>query len=145
VSHFDIGGSTMKDFLARELELCKFTRRWVPHSLSEGQKNEWATQSRLLLGLLQRHQTADFSAIAIEDESWFRYVCPACPICARSRSDVTYCVRSGIGTSKVMITIFTGSGLLVEKALPKDRKLNPDYFFEEVLPSLSQQKRSNRR
>jgi hypothetical protein len=145
VSHFDIGGSTMKDLFARELGLCKFTRRWVPHSLSERQKNKWVTQSRVLLDLLQRHQTADFNAIAIEDQSWFRYVCPTCTIYARSRSDVTYCVRSGIGTSKGMITSFPGSRVLVEKALPTDRKLNLDYFFQEVLSSLFLQQRSNRR
>jgi transposase len=71
-SHFDISVSTVKDLLARELELCKFTRRWVPHSLSERQKSEWGTQSILLSDLLQRHQTADFNAIATGDESHFR-------------------------------------------------------------------------
>jgi hypothetical protein len=89
----------------RALWLRKLSRRWVPHSLSECQKIERATQSRLLLDLLQRHQTADFNAIATEDESWFRYMYPYRTMSARPRSDVTSCVRSGTGTSKVMITI----------------------------------------
>jgi transposase len=54
-SHFDISVSTVTDLLARELGLRKFTRRWTPHSLSERQKNERMTQSRLLLDVLQRH------------------------------------------------------------------------------------------
>jgi histone-lysine N-methyltransferase SETMAR len=144
-SHFDISVSTVKDLRAGELGLHQFTRRRVPHSLSERSKNERVIQSRLLLDLLQSHQTASFNAIAIEAESWFRYVYPARTMYARSRSDVTSCVRSGISTSKVMITIFTGTRLLVLKALPKSRKLNQDYFLEKVLPSLSRQNRSNRR
>jgi hypothetical protein len=61
----------VKNLLARELGLREFTRKWVPHARSERQKNEWVTQSKLLLDLLQSHQTADFNAIAIGDESWF--------------------------------------------------------------------------
>jgi hypothetical protein len=37
-SHFNISGSTVKDLLARELGLRKFTWRRVSHSLSECQK-----------------------------------------------------------------------------------------------------------
>jgi hypothetical protein len=74
--------------------------------LLERQKNEWGAQSRLLLDLLQCHQTADFNAFAAGDESWFQYVHPARTMYARSWSDATSCVRSGIGTSKVMITMF---------------------------------------
>jgi transposase len=69
VSHFDITVSTVKDFLAREPRLRKYPRRWVPLSLSERQKNGRVSQSRLLLDLLQCHQTADFNATAAKDES----------------------------------------------------------------------------
>jgi hypothetical protein len=76
-SHFDISVLTVKDLLAHELGLRKFTQRWVPHSLSDRQKNEPVTQSRLLLYLLQRHQTADFNATATGGELWFGDVYPA--------------------------------------------------------------------
>jgi uncharacterized protein YeaO (DUF488 family) len=117
----------------------------VAHSLLERQKNERVTQARLLLHMLQLHKTADFNAIATGDELWFRYMYLDRTMYARSGSDVTSCIRSGIGTSKVMITFFTGTRLLVLKALPKGRKFNQDYFLEEVLPSLSLQKSLNRR
>jgi hypothetical protein len=112
----------------------------VPRSQSQRQKNERITRSRLLLDLLQRHQTADFNAIATGDESWFQYVYPSRAMYARSRSDVISCVRRAIGTPKVMMTIFTGTHFLVLEALPKGRKFNQNYFLEEVLPSLSRQK-----
>jgi hypothetical protein len=85
------------------------------YSLSERQRIERATQSRLLLNLLQCHQKADFDAIATGDESWFRCVSPARIMSAGSRSDGISCVRSGLGTSVVMIAIFTGTPLLVLK------------------------------
>jgi transposase len=105
-SDFDVNASTAKNLLARELGLRKFTRRRAPHFLSELQKNEQVTQSRLLLDLLQRHQTADFNAIATGDELRFRCVYPTRTIYARSQSDVISCLRRGTGTLKVMITIF---------------------------------------
>jgi transposase len=45
-SHFNINMSTVKDLLARELRLRKFTQRWVPHSLSECEKNERVSYGR---------------------------------------------------------------------------------------------------
>jgi hypothetical protein len=144
-SHRDISVSRVKDFLPRELGLRKFTRRWVPHSLLHCQKNERVAQPRLLLNLLQRHQTADFNAITTEDESWFRHVYPAGTMYAKSPCDITSCVRNGIGTSKVLIVIFTGTRPLVLKALPKGWKFNQNYFLEEVLRSLSRRKMANRR
>jgi hypothetical protein len=41
--------------------------------------------------------------------------------------------------------VFTGTRPLVLKALSNGWKFNQDYFLEEVLPSLSRQKMSNRR
>jgi hypothetical protein len=143
-SHFYISVSTVKDILARELGPRKFTRRSVPHFLSERQKNERVSQSRLLLDLLERQHRADFNAIATGDESGFRYVYPARIMYARSRSDVTSCVLSGICTSIVMITFFTGTRLLVLKALPKGRKFNQDDFLKDVISLLSRKQRSNR-
>jgi hypothetical protein len=145
VSRFDISVSTVIYLLARELGLRKFTGRWLPHSLSEPKENERVTQSRLFPDLLQSHQTADFNAIASGNESWFRYMYPARTMSARSRSDVISCVRSRIGTSKLMITIFTGTRLLVLRPLSMGLNFNQDYFLEEILLSLSRQKRSNRR
>jgi hypothetical protein len=84
----------------------------------------------LLLDLLQRHQTGDFNAIATADEPWFRYVYLTGVMYDRSWSDVTPCVRSGIGTSKVMIIVLTATPLLVLEARLNGRKSNQDYFLE---------------
>jgi hypothetical protein len=84
----------------------------MPHSLSERQKNEQVTQSGLLLDLLQRHQTADFNAISTGDWSWLRKVYPTRTMDTKSRSDITFCVRNGISTAKVMITFFDWNAAL---------------------------------
>jgi hypothetical protein len=77
--------------------------------------------------------------IATEDESWFRYVYPA--------PGVTSLLASAVESAhhKFWSQFFTGTRLFVLKALPKGRKFDQDYFLEEVLPSPSRRKRSNRR
>jgi hypothetical protein len=87
------------------------------------QKNERVAQSRLLLGLLQRRQMADFNAIAAGDESWFRYVYPAGTVYARPWSDITSCVRRRIGRSKVMITVFYWKAALSSEASTKGSEI----------------------
>jgi hypothetical protein len=142
--HFDISVLTVKDLLIRELGLRKFTRRWVSHSLSAAQKREWVTQSRLMLDLLRQHQAADFKAIATKDESWLCYVYPSRTMFARSRNQVTPCLRNEMDASKVIITLFfTGNQILMLNALQKRCKFNQDYFLEQVLPSLARQRRFN--
>jgi hypothetical protein len=42
--------------------------------LSEAQKKERVTEPKVFLGSLRRYQTADFTEIATEDETWFRDV-----------------------------------------------------------------------
>jgi hypothetical protein len=56
------------------------------------------------------------------------------------------CVRTGAGASKALITtFFTGTQLLILKALPKGRQFNQEDILEHVRSSFSRQKRSNRR
>jgi hypothetical protein len=63
----------VKEILRRELGLKKFSRRWVPHFLSDGQKKLRVDASRKLLSLLGIDAEHNFKRIATGDESWFRY------------------------------------------------------------------------
>jgi hypothetical protein len=72
----------------------------------QGSEKERVTQSRLLLDLLRQHQAIDFTEIASGDESWFRYVYPACAKDARTLTAVIPFVRTRIGASKGMIIVF---------------------------------------
>jgi hypothetical protein len=109
----------MKEVLIGELGLGKFIRRGIPHLLSEAQKKCYVTECGPLLDLLEQLHGWDFNAVATKEESWFRYIYPAHPVCAQSTSQVIPFVRSGIYASTVMITVFfTGTRLLVMDVLP---------------------------
>jgi hypothetical protein len=66
--HFDISLPTVKEILHRELGLKKYSRRWVPLELSEGQKKCRVDQSEMLLDMLQLYEH-NFEGITTGDES----------------------------------------------------------------------------
>jgi hypothetical protein len=59
----------VKEILRRELGLKKFSRRWVPHLLSDVQKKLRVDASRNLLSLLGMYAEHNFEGIATADES----------------------------------------------------------------------------
>jgi histone-lysine N-methyltransferase SETMAR len=103
----------VKEILRRERGLKKFSRRWVPHLLSDDEKKSRIAASREL-----------------------------CLQFAESRERVVLRIRQGISGQKIMITIFfTSTQLQVLEALPKGVKFNQDYFVHAVLPGSFNQKR----
>jgi transposase len=142
-SHFDISVSTVKDLLAHDLGLRKFTRRWVLRSRSERWKREWVTQTTLLLDLLQRRQTADFNAIATGDESWFTSMYPARTMYTLSRSIITSCFSSGVGTLKVIIIILYRNTALSSEGCTKGAEIQSGLFPRRSYIITFSTKRSN--
>jgi hypothetical protein len=72
------------------------------------------------------------------DESWLRYFCPHCKVCAQSRAEVIERTRQPIGAKHAMITVFfTAQKLIVFDVLPKDSKFNYRYFINYGLPGLT--------
>jgi hypothetical protein len=88
---------------------------------------------KLLLDLLDQCQEALFEALDPGDEPWFFSAYLARTTIARSRDQITPVVRSGIGSSKVMVTaFFMGNQMLVLNDLPKGRKFNQDNFLSAI-------------
>jgi hypothetical protein len=61
----------VKESLQRELEMRKFSRRWVPHSLNHAQKAARVETAKEMPRVLHESETNDFDGIATGDESWF--------------------------------------------------------------------------
>jgi hypothetical protein len=59
----------VKEILKRKLGLKKFSRKWVPHLLSNDQKKLRVDASRKLLSLLGIYAEHNFKGIATGDES----------------------------------------------------------------------------
>jgi hypothetical protein len=51
----------------------RFSRRWVPHFLSEAQEAARVEASKEMLRILQDMEENKFDGIVTGDEPWFRY------------------------------------------------------------------------
>jgi hypothetical protein len=60
---------TSKEILQPELRLQRFSRSWVPHSLSDPEKVDRTAMATDLLNVLHRQASHSFSRIMTEDES----------------------------------------------------------------------------
>jgi hypothetical protein len=67
--HLNVCATTVKEILHRDLCFKKFTRRWVPHTLSDPQKLKRVETSAELLQILNDLQTDSFDGITPGDES----------------------------------------------------------------------------
>jgi hypothetical protein len=77
--HFSVSAITVKEILARDLGLRKFTRRWVPRILSDPQKVKRVEASTELFHIINALEVDSFDGITTGDESWslriIAYVC----------------------------------------------------------------------
>jgi hypothetical protein len=68
--HFNVSHSTVKDILSQELGLRTFSRRLIPHQLSDPQKKFRVDASVELLAMLDQDSELLFKGTATGDESW---------------------------------------------------------------------------
>jgi hypothetical protein len=86
--HFDLFQSPIKDIIERELGLRQFSRRWLPHSLSESEKAHRVATASDLLTLLRGQALLSFSRILTGGKSWFLDLCQCDHMFAASRDEV---------------------------------------------------------
>jgi hypothetical protein len=139
--HFGVCATTVKDILARDLGLKKFTRRLAPHTLSGPQKVKRVEASAELLQILNDLEADSFDGIATGDESWFQYLYESLAMFAKSPGDVTPRTRQEISVKATILTIFfTNRMLLIAEYLQKGQKYSQDYFISDILPELEHEK-----
>jgi transposase len=139
--HIDVSASTVKEIMTRELGLKKYTRRWVPHELSEDQKKFRVDQSRMPLDILQLYAEHNFEGIVTDHESWFRCSTYSDSTFAASAEDVIPRTKQNMSAKKTMIMIFfTSNRLLVLNSLSKGTKFNQYYFIDAGLTELYSEK-----
>jgi hypothetical protein len=91
----------VKEMLRRELGLKKFSRRSVPHLLSDDQKKLLVGASRKLLSLLGIYAEPNFKGIATDDESWFQCSSYSDSMFAGSRESIVPRIRRDISGQKL--------------------------------------------
>jgi hypothetical protein len=103
----------MKEIIRRELELKTYTRKWVPHELSEDQKKRRVNQQGTLPDMLRSIPEHNIEGIATGGKSWS--ICTTCAdsMLAVSAAEVVPRTKQNLYTSKTMVTIFFTSTRLV--------------------------------
>jgi transposase len=141
--HFLVNPHTVKEILQRELGMRKFSRRWVPHSLTSAQRVARLDASTPILRILQESEANDFDAVTTGDESWFQYIYPSSEMFAHSPADVIPRTRQAISAKKIVITLFfTARKLIVLDVMPKGWKDNQRYFVDNRVSRLKRGKMS---
>jgi hypothetical protein len=85
--------------------LKKFTRRWVPHALSDPQKATTVEASNELLHMLNDLEADSFDGIPIGDGSWSHSLSELSAMFAKSPGDIIPRTRKEIGMKKAMSTV----------------------------------------
>jgi hypothetical protein len=79
----------------------KFSRRWVPHSLSDSQKVACVEAAKEMLRILLKSETNDFDGITRGDEFWFQHTMVSPKMSARSAADVIPSTQQAVGAKKL--------------------------------------------
>jgi histone-lysine N-methyltransferase SETMAR len=141
--HFLVNPHMVKEIIQRELRMRKFSRRWVPHSLTPAQKVPRVDTSIEMLRILQESEANDFDGVTTGDESWFQYIYPSSEMFARSPADGIPRTRQALCAKKIMITLFfTARKLIVLDVMPKGWKYNQRYFVDNRVLGLKRGKMS---
>jgi hypothetical protein len=131
----------VKEALAGDLGLQKFTRRRASHTLSDPQKIQRVEVSNELTQIVNDLKVEFFDGITTDEEPWFQYRYESSVLFTKSPGDLVPKTTKRIGMKKTMIPmICTNKKMLVANDLPRCQKYNQDYFIPDILPELEQQK-----
>lgn len=118
----------------------------MPHELTEASKIEKVQKSKELLDILLEHKENNFCTIITLDESWFYFEYQAQAMYASSSEKVPPRTSHNISSKKCMLTIaFSGDRLYCIDSLPKGIKFNQEYFIDNVLSTIVETIRSNKK
>lgn len=131
--YFDISHHTVKEILQRDLQMRKYSRKWVPYELSDENKKCRVECANGILEELRNDAQNNYEHICTGDESWYIWLNQSSSMFAQSREKVDLRIRQTISSKKTLITIFfTGTNLIAIDDLPKGRRFTQDYFINNI-------------
>jgi hypothetical protein len=112
--------------------------RWIPHMLTQPQKDARVESAETMLRELVKHQASNFRFLFAADESWLFYAYHHETMCAASWDDVDEIERPSHFHKKTMFVIFfNGTGDHTSVILPQGQRMNTIFFIECELRSLA--------
>lgn len=136
-----ISSGTVKSILHEQLHLRKLTCRWVPHLLTDAQKDARVKWCRFMLEKFSGGDSRQIANIYTGDETWIYAYDPE-----RKQQSMqwvfpngvapTKCRRSRSGAKVMICTFFCRSGHLVTVPLEEQRTVNAEWYVSVCLPKV---------
>jgi hypothetical protein len=118
---------------------------WVPHSLTEAQRQIGIDRSIELLKRLESAQANKWQSIMTLDESWFYLWTSHETVWIQAGEQSPEIVKHMIRDRKMMVTIvWNPQGFHLVDALPKGQKFNANYYIDIILQPLLESRSTGR-
>ena len=115
--------------------------KWIPHLLSDPQKQKRVTESKLLKEILIKSRENGWRDIITGDQSWFTYGYGVEGAWLTEDEKAPIMDGSKIQIKKIMITVIWGvHGIFLVDMLPEGTSFNSDYFIEHIIEPLEEMK-----
>jgi hypothetical protein len=98
---FLMAASPVKEILQKKLGMGKFSRGWIPRSLSSAHKVACVEAAKAKSKILQESEMNRFDGIATRNESWFQHNTTSSKIFTRLAADVIPRTRQALGAKKL--------------------------------------------
>lgn len=133
--------STVKRYLHEVLQFEFKKTRWVPHFLTDTQKNQRKELSSELIDVLDSASTHNFRFLVTGDESWFFYRSPNNGLWMPKDAPRPESQRPSHYGDKTMIVIFWNlDGPLIVEAVPEGRSADAYWFRDNILAEICKSK-----
>jgi AraC-like DNA-binding protein len=134
--------STVHRHLTQSLGFTVRHLHWIPHRLSDNQKEIRVRLSQELLQILQRQQARAWHDIVTLDESWFYFQTDHERIWLTPEQPVPDRERHMIQSPKIMLTVvWSPNGFCLLAVLPKGTKFNAEYYVINILEEIKKYRR----
>ena len=128
--------STVCHKLVWQLNYRKLNFQWIPHDLSQENKNKHVEMSKDILKILEGHEN-NWCNIAIGDECWIFWENDPSSQWLPAGAKRLLRLRKTIASKKTMFSIFFSlRGFLVVKTLPLGNKFDSQFIINIVIPEL---------
>ena len=112
--------------------------RWIPHNMTQADRDRRVRDSEALLDTLARAEKDSFRFLVTGDETWFFYTSPHNGLWLPPEAEAPTFPRPSHYAPKTMITVFWGiRGVEIILALPADKRWDGDYFADTVVSEIA--------
>ena len=137
----NIGSTAAQTIVHEHLGLTKRCARWVPHSLTEAQKDARVDWCHFMLEKFDGGRSKDTYNIVTGDETWVYHYDPetkrqSSVWCFPDEAPPTKVRRSRSSGKKMVASFFTKRGHLTTVPLDNRRTVNAEWYVTECLPKV---------